>query len=455
MRSSSPTPDSAQPRNEQPSNEAREGDGAPQPTQEVDRSDETESEDSSRGSTPGASPANQQRIPLGWSKPLADAVKATGIASAIQPFLPAVENLIGSSKVITHAMFISREVKVGSKTMVMRQTSGYERVAAVGAFADEIIAAAPGGTGATLDRGLLFSLLDSLLDHLVPEKASPSAASPNRASTSAGVARSLAATMVQEVATENRRQREMSSTEITERCSKLEPVMGIAAPNPGDLGHRQQVRYATDELETNQDIPRIASVQPLKMCDLSELPKKPGKEEDIEGATISCLLIGRSRVRRYVYTCMVAVADMPECKEICRALLAFDKAVQAASNITTFKQLQDAVDDAMTSAKNARDGECETKKSLAESYQAAARSIMNRNASIGVINSMGGTPTKKRGRDQDSDRTQKTEWKIKVAEGKYEWYKPMAGGNPNCPVPCTRASCKKSSKCAFNHKNLA
>jgi len=34
--------------------------------------------------------------------------------------------------------------------------------------------------------------------------------------------------------------------------------------------------YLVDELETNGDIPRTPSAQPLKMCDLSDLPKKPG-----------------------------------------------------------------------------------------------------------------------------------------------------------------------------------
>ena len=104
-------------------------------------------------------------------------------------------------------------------------------------FTDQLMAAAPGDLGTKLDRGLLFSLLDSLLEFMAPEKAhSAVAGSPAR---SAGVARSLAATMVQEVHSETRRQREMPVGELNDRMALLKPVMGIGAPCVSDLGHRQ------------------------------------------------------------------------------------------------------------------------------------------------------------------------------------------------------------------------
>ena len=409
--------------------------------------------DTGANSEPEDPPAPPAWAKVQWSAPLIEAVRATGNGVALQAFLPLIESLLGASGVITPAMFTSREVKVDGVVRIVRQTSGSDRVLAMSSFTDQLMAAAPGDLGTKLDRGLLFSLLDSLLEFMAPEKAhSAVAGSPAR---SAGVARSLAATMVQEVHSETRRQREMPVGELNDRMALLEPVMGIGAPCASELGHRQQLKYLVDELETNKAIPRNLSTQPLKMCDLSDLSKKPGKEEDVEALTTSCLLVGRSRVRRYVYSCMVASANMAECKEICRALLSFDKAVQAASNITTLQQLQEAVDGAMQCAMNARDGECETKKSIAESYQAAARAIMNRNAAIGVMLSMGGTPTKKRGRDGDPRASPKTEWKIKVGENEYKKFKILAGGNPDCPINCTRPSCKKGSKCAFSHKNMA
>jgi len=417
----------------------------------TDEARDPEAEDS-ESEEPAVPPVSAK---VQWSSQVIDAIRVTGNAVAVTAFVPLIEALLGASGVITASMFTSRKVVVGGEVMILRQTSGVDRVKAIGGFGDQLVEAAPEDPGAKLDRALLFSLLDSLLEHMAPEKTHQvSVGSP--AGRSAGVARSLAATMVQEVHSETRRQREMPMAELNDRMALLEPVMGIGAPCGSDLGHRQQLKYLVDELETNKAIPRNPSTQPLKMCDFSDLSKKPGKDEDVEGAVTSCLLVGRSRVRRYVYSCMVAAANMAECKEICRALLSFDKAVQAASNITTLQQLQEAVDGAMHCAMNARDGECESKKTLAESYQAAARAIMNRNAAIGVMISMGNTPpNKKRGREGDPRPSPKTEWKIKVGENEYKKFKILAGGNPDCPVNCTRPTCKKGSKCAFNHKNMA
>ena len=45
--------------------------------------------------------------------------------------------------------------------------------------------------------------------------------------------------------------------------------------------------------------------------------------------------------------------------------------------------------------------------------------------------------------------------RLQVGENDYKKFKILAGGNPDCPINCTRPSCKKGSKCAFSHKNMA
>ena len=113
-----------------------------------------------------------------------------------------------------------------------------------------------------------------------------------------------------------------------------------------------------------------------------------------------------------------------------------------------------AADDCeMAEGRKAYDGDYGPPVTLGAAFHFVAREVARQNAAIAVQVAAG--RAHRDPKDILKDKKERTTFNVKLPDGTKKAYKILPGGNPDCPVDCTRKACKKNSKCAFNHRNLA
>ena len=394
-----------------------------------------------------------------WDQVMVDEITKAGLFCAIKGIEKGLEQLFKNAGPISRHHFASRRVKLANKTVVLGETAGEERVEAITVFCDQVIDAM--GEGVATNREACISTVHALIGELCPEADKVNTVNAGRARAHVGrddnadrsleANRALAAAFATEAAGAEKRKREMAPEERQNRLKSWNATLSVnGTPKPFDCPHLQQQKVLTVEVEENKSYPVNPNTQPLRICDADDVHKKAGKNEDIVGADTKSVLTGRNRVDRWACGIAVAAANLTDREEVYGGACAISKAVRNATNVTTMELLQSVMDTAMSEGRKAYEGEYGPPVSLGQAFQVAAQTVARQDSSIGVH-----LTASRVNRDTGKDKKERTTFKVKLPDGTKKPYKILAGGNPDCPVACTRKSCKKGSKCAFNHKDLA
>ena len=375
-----------------------------------------------------------------------------------------IEKLFENAGPIGRHHFASRRQTIDGKTVMLGDTTGEDRVKAVTALADQVIAGM--GEAAAVNREAAISTLFTLTTELCPEagKGAIADSTGERAPADRTVDvernlqanRALAAAFATEAAGAEKRKREMAPEERQKRLKSWNTTLSVnGTPKPNDCPHLQQQKVLTVEIDENNSYPVNPTTQPLRMCDSDDVHKKAGKDEDIVGAETKSVLTGRNRVERWTCGIAVAAANLKDREEVYGGACAICKSVRNATNVTNMELLQSVMDTAMAEGRKAYEGEYGPSVSLGQAFQVAAQTVARQDASIGV-QLTAARVTRNTGKDpKDKNAKERTTFKVKLPDGTKKPFKIVAGGNTECPVDCTRKGCKKNSMCAFNHRNLA
>lgn len=405
-----------------------------------------------------SSGGGDERSSVQWDAPLLETLNANGLINSIQRLQVGFDSVFKDAGTIGRHHFANRMVKVSGKTVVLGETAGDERVEGVTAFAGEIIAGM--GSGTTVNREAVISTIYTLISELCPEVGKRLSAGSGGDRTSADhdsgadrdieANRALAVAFATEAAGAEKRKREMAADERQNRLKSWHSTLSASGtPNPNDCPHLQQCKTLTDEIEGGL-YPVKPSASPLRMCDLEDVHKQAGKDEDIVGADTKNVLTGRTRIDRWVSGIVVAAAKRDDRAEIVGGAYAIAKAVRNATNVTNMDVLSTVMNTAMAEGRKAYDGEYGPSVTLGQAFQVAARTVARQDAAIAVQVAAARTS-----RETGKEKKERTTFNVKLPDGKKKAYKILAGGNPDCPMDCKRKSCTKNSKCAFNHRNLA
>ena len=399
-----------------------------------------------------------------WDASLLEVIHSKGLFHSINSIQEGIELLFENAGPIGRHHFASRRQTIAGKTVMLSDTTGEDRVWAVTSLADVVIAVM--GEGAAVNREAAISTLYSLTAALCPEAGKEDAAGgatgervhaerPEDAARNLQANRALAAAFATEAAGAEKRKREMAPEERQKRLKSWNKTLSSnGTPKPNDCPHLQQQKVLTVEIEENSSYPVNPTTQPLRMCDSEDVHKKAGKDEDIVGSETKSVLTGRNRVERWTCGIAVASANLKDREEVYGGACAICKSVRNATNVTNMELLQSVMDTAMAEGRKAFEGEYGPPVSLGQAFQVAAQTVARQDASIGVqltAARVGRSPNK----EKDKTPTERTMFKVKLPDGTKKSFKVVAGGNSECPVDCTRKACKKNSKCAFNHRNLA
>jgi hypothetical protein len=390
-----------------------------------------------------------------WNQDMLESLSGTGLVEELTALQGGFKSVFANVGKISPHHFANRMVQVSGKTVVLGDTTGDDRTAGAIALAEEIIAGM--GGEANLNKEAVKSTVHALLAEVCPETGKRQARGGDRRKDNADEAsknleanRALAAAFATEAAGAEKRKREMQPEERDNRLKSWNAISGT--PTGNDCPHLQQQKTMTDEIEAGQ-FPVKKTTLPLNICDEEDNHKQAGKDEDIVGAETKNVLTGRSRIERWANGVVAASANMADRAEIVAGAFGIVKAVRNATNITTMAVLTTVMNNAMAEGRKAFDGEYGPAVTLGSAFHHAAREVARQNAAIAVQVAAGRATRDPK--DPKSPKKERTTFDVKLPDGTKKTFKIMAGGNPECPVDCTRKTCKKNSKCAFNHRNLA
>ena len=382
-------------------------------------------------------------------------LSGSGLVDELQALKRGFEAVFDKVEQISPHHFSSRMVKVSGNTLALGDTTGADRIAGTTALAEEIIAGM--GGSANLNSEAVKSTIHAIVAELCPETGKRQAAggvhridSADEATKNVEANRALAAAFATEAVGAEKRKREMPPEERQSRLKTWEPIGGT--PTGSDCPHLQQCKTMADEFEARQ-FPVKKTALPLNICDEEDNHKQAGKDEDIMGAETKNVLTGRSRIERWANGAVVASANMTDRVEIVAGAFGIAKAVRNATNITTMDVLTTVINNAMAEGRKAYDGDYGPPVTLGAAFHFVAREVARQNAAIAVQVAAG--RAHRDPKDILKDKKERTTFNVKLPDGTKKAYKILPGGNPDCPVDCTRKVCKKNSKCAFNHRNLA
>ena len=388
-----------------------------------------------------------------WNQDMLESLSGTGLVEELTALQGGFKSVFAKVGKISPHHFASRMVQVAGKTVVLGDTTGDDRTAGAIALADEIIAGM--GGEANLNKEPVKSTVHALLAEVCPETGKRKARDRSKdnadeASKNIEANRALAAAFATEAAGAEKRKREMQPEERDNRLKSWNAMSGT--PTGNDCPHLQQQKTMTDEIEAGQ-FPVKKTTLPLNICDEEDNHKQAGKDEDIIGAETKNVLTGLTRIERWAHGVVVASANMADRAEIVAGAFGIVKAVRHATNITSMGVLTTVMNNAMAEGRKAFDGEYGPAVTLGSAFHHAAREVARQNAAIAVQVAAGRATREPK--DPKNPKKERTTFDVKLPDGTKKTFKIMAGGNPECPVDCTRKSCKKNSKCAFNHRNLA
>ena len=415
---------------------------------------------------------------------IARALEATGTVEVFTTALPAMCYLLGVTY-LTMALLGNQIIQVGGVGTNFALTGGASRVQAAAAYADLLL-----GTGmipAKFTKQAIASAVYTVVEMLyAPHTDAPQRGEVTReGSPDTGFIRKALAVAraVKETTTSAK---ESSADEMDRLAGRLAPLLGHDSNGVADLAAPSQTKTIKKEIQECKRIPSNPSVQPqvIWRCggDLGVAAPKAEKNKELVAEATTCTLQLRGRWSTLCITVAACIMDMSESdgvtsnREAALGALGMITALKNAHHLVCFTDVAVALEDALDAARSMQNGSVDSRAGFAAAFVAGARVITDANrlarrdaakgdAAKGPSAPKGGSAgpmtmndlrellkdkstTSNKGKPNATDKTGMKA--VKLANGKTEHFERKKGGNPRCPVKCTKDHAKETW-CHFSH----
>ena len=286
---------------------------------------------------------------------------------------------------------------------------------------------------------------------------------------------------------------EMSETELKRRLECVAKLPGTT-PTIENLCHRNQLKRLEEEVVQLRQVPSHANIQPSVMKYMAGanglVAARAKKGEDVFASPCLSVLDCRRRLKCFAVSLVLVSCWEADAAETREGVMAFYEAVEESEGLVTLAQVR-VIDDGRATRTNevvrmhativvsscnvtpdilqvssaislamykarrscgASNGS--RARSIGKSFFDAADVIFEKNCSAlekQVIDPFPVATEVVKPDGKPDPVTVKKESSVRLANGEYKVFERMKGGNPNCPVACTRKSCNKKQLCARSH----
>jgi hypothetical protein len=277
---------------------------------------------------------------------------------------------------------------------------------------------------------------------------------------------------------------EMPSKEIDRRSDHMFDKYGNKAPTRSSTIHPNQLKRLCDEMVGEKIVPSSATVQPSAMLVRGGVNglRAPNAEKgkDVAAPETTCPMELRARFHAFCEACGIVTCFERDGEETYSGAMEMVAALQSSTKLVTHAQVAGALDACMSKARRACNGGNPAKRaSIGEAFSAGAEVIYAKNEDVSTV-----TPTKGDAGDgaKSSPMTEKDiravitaamgkgkpagaggDGKaraerfdvVTLADGSKEKFARLKGGNPDCPVECTKVHPNPTAVfCSRNHSGL-
>ena len=430
---------------------------------------------------------------LGAEEELANAAMDAGCGSVFADALPAICSVAGKVTLLTTVMLGNQIVSVNSKVTTLRLAQGVERVQAVSAYADALLGS---DRAPPVPKGALSSALLSVLDSVFPPEAAPPdrVATDREGSPDTGFIRKAMAVMAARKE-QGSLTSEMSVANMERLAEAVAPLLGFQSQGTSGLGAPSQCKVMYREVVVNKRIPAVVSIDPENMIRAGgdtgvAAPKAEKDKESVTAEPTTSSFELRDRLSTWCITlaaCLMDQDDEPEASKRSAALAALGmiQALAKAKNLTSYAQVHFAIQSAVAAARRAQNCDPSMRLGFAAALTKGSDAIFEMDSHVRrtavptanattpedtaagpavvkdlreLIKSMGGGGRGKGGGRGGGGRGGKggrgdeksVSRYVKLPDGTRKAFVRMHGGNPDCPVKCTKDHAK-ASICHFSH----
>ena len=414
---------------------------------------------------------------------ITNAMTATGMTEVFTLALPAMCSLLDVTH-LTTPLFGNQVIKVGDDVTTFILTGGAARVRAAAAYADSLegTGKVPAKLGMASLASAMYAMVEVLFDpaseapvrHAVEREGSPDTGFIRKA---LAVARAVKDTTSSA--------KEFSSAEMERLALSVAPLLGHDFNGVADLAAPAQTKIISKEINA-KTIPSSASVQPQVIWraggDLGVAAPKAEKNKELVAEATTCTLQLRGRWSTLCITEAACIMDMVDRdgvtsnREAALAALGMATALKNAHHLICFADVNSALEDAVDAARSVQNVAVHKRGGFAAAFNAGSRAIgeanrsARRDASKAATSADSGPLTLKdlhelqqalktkpnapKGKTGGaSNPSEKKNMKpAKLANGRTEFFERKRGGNPACPVKCTKAH-TKDTWCHLDHSD--
>jgi hypothetical protein len=457
------------------------------------------------GAPPAAMPPGAPLVAVHtWEDSLAKHIDELGVEQIFEAVGPMIAAFFLVNKVST-SLLRHHHVDVpvtkdaagnvtSTKVMCMGSTRGAERVATARAWVHVILSAGPGAGIAVSPYAFVAALIAVLEATDGPAKArkkrlfvpsDDSSSDGGRNTSPAAGTRSKSNVYAKAKATEEAKRGliEMPSQEIDRRSDHMYDKYGNKAPTRSTTIHPNQLKRLCDEMVGEKIVPSSATVQPSAMLVRGGVNglRAPNAEKgkDVAAPETTCPMELRARFHAFCEACGIVTCFERDGEETYSGAMEMVAALQSSTKLVTHAQVAGALDACMSKARRACNGGNPAKRaSIGEAFSAGAEVIYAKNEDVSTV-----TPTKGDAGDgaKSSPMTEKDiravitaamgkgkpagaggDGKKKesgdvvtLADGTKKRFARKKGGNPECPVACTKNHPNpKEVFCSRNHSGF-
>ena len=446
--------------------------------------DGSAADDEPAGAAPLLEPDSEDDDDPSVDEEITNAMTATGMTEVFTLALPAMCNLLNVTH-LTTPLFGNQVIKVGDDVTTFILTGGAARVRAAAAYADSLegTGKVPAKLGMASLASAMYAMVEVLFDpaseapvrHAVEREGSPETGFIRKA---LAVARAVKDTTSSA--------KEFSSAEMERLALSVAPLLGHDFNGVADLAAPAQTKIISKEINA-KTIPSSASVQPQVIWrsggDLGVAAPKAEKNKELVAEATTCTLQLRGRWSTLCITEAACIMDMVDRdgvtsnREAALAALGMATALKNAHHLICFADVNSALEDAVDAARSVQNVAVHKRGGFAAAFNAGSRAIgeanrsARRDASKANASADSGPLTMKDLREQlqqalkakpnapkgktggASNPSEKKNMKpAKLATGKTEFFERKRGGNPACPVKCTKAH-TKDTWCHLDHSD--
>ena len=438
-----------------------------------------------------ADPADDDEI--GVEEAIANAAADTGCASTFADALPAM-CFLGNVTQLTVVMLGNQIACARSMPTTLRLAQGTDRVEAAAEYAEQLYATS---VHPSVSKNALTGALLSVLDVVFPQEAprpdtATRAATARDGSPDTGFIRKAMA--VWQVGKEHSHtSKEMPEADMGRLATGVGALLGFASQGTSGLAAPPQTKIMHKEVQVHKRIPSVGSVQPENIVraggDHGIAAPKAEKSKELTAEPTTSSLELRDRFATFCITLAACLMDMPDTpaekmRSAALASLGMMQAMKDARSLTSYAQVDHAIKSALAAARRAQNCDPSMRQGFTAALNKGADAIIATNGHVdrtaalsgdtatrgggdttthggdagpvtltqlrdlikGIPRAKGGGGNLKGGGDQEKVQSKM----VKLPDGTNQLFKRGPGGNPECPVKCTKDH-RKESWCHLSH----